>query len=101
MKTLQTVPPHRREAEARLTAEKEAERQAEARAAKILRRRNNKDSPHSTPSHTHYLSTAPPLRKEFTEEVNFVCATWDHRDAKIFLSIFSAWGLWHKYNYAT
>ncbi|XP_050730072.1 rabenosyn-5-like isoform X1 [Eriocheir sinensis] len=65
----------RREAEARLTAEKEAERQAEARAAKILRRRD-KDSPHSTPSHTHYLSSVPTLRKEYTEEQIVVDTGW-------------------------
>lgn len=65
--------PHRRKAEARLTAEKEATRQAEARAAEILRRRDKGDSPRSTPSHTSpYHSTALTFRKELTEEVSYV-----------------------------
>ncbi|KAG7174503.1 Rabenosyn-5-like [Homarus americanus] len=65
---------HRMEAEARLAAEKEATRRAEARAAEILRRRDrdSRDSPRSTPSRSS--SVTPPSfsslkKRQQTEEV--------------------------------
>lgn len=59
----------RMEAEARLAAEKEATRQAEAKAAEILRKRD-RDSPRPNHSRSSPHHPVPPtLRKQPTEEV--------------------------------
>ncbi|KAG0717757.1 Rabenosyn-5 [Chionoecetes opilio] len=63
----------RLEAEARLAAEKEAGRQAEARAAEILRRRGDRDSPRPLPpnrtSPHHHPTNLTPRRLPMEEVV--------------------------------